>query len=91
VRLATEHLGRLFRSQPGRRLPKQRQELMLIFSHIQFAQHPSDWVPGSSPCVSTAGLGGGRHTLNTRGSSWPTAPSRQCAGIISWPVGNGSQ
>jgi hypothetical protein len=24
----------LFRSQPGRRLPKQRQELMLIFSHI---------------------------------------------------------
>ncbi len=72
VRLATEHPGRLFRSQPGRRLSKQRQELMLIFSHIQFAQGPSDAsgsVPGNSPCVKTSGLGGGLNTLNTRGTS----------------------
>ena len=46
--------------------------LMLIFSHFQFAQGPSDAsgsVPGNSPCVKTSGLGGGLNTLNTRGTS----------------------
>ena len=44
---------------------------------VQFAQHPSDCVPGSSPCVNTAGLGGGLNTLNTRGTSCPLS---RCSG-----------
>ena len=77
VCLATENPGRLFCGQSGRRLPNQRQELMLIFSHIQFAQYPLGSVPGSSPCVSTACLGGGLNTLNTRDTSCPLS---RCSG-----------
>src|SRR5208282_5750653 len=52
-------------------------KLFVIAPHIQFAQHPSDCVPGSSPCVNTAGLGGGLNTLNTRDSSCSTSRSSE--------------